>query len=352
MRPQHVVEAVRAGRDQENGQQRGRRHEQEREPAPEAAAQRHERQHPDAGIAREAPGQVVAQPAASGDRVAHVAQGVHDPHLGRLLRLGQSPAHHPQERHSRGESDDGGRKAPGRRRSDRAPRVARRGAKLEEAQRVVGDEHARAQHRAVLLHQQHQRGHEDRAARSPLAQVEGQQHEERRVPELGVEAEAGIVEDGVGDRAQAAAEHGHATGQVERSGEHDAQHGGSVQHDEAEGQPVGAEGEDERRERDEQVEVVDRGVVPVRVVAQQIARLEQAAAHLDEREEVGVRVLEAVEQESLAERRVENEQEPGRGQGHAGAPARGHLSGSSADRRPTAEGGPRPRRSGVPGPPR
>jgi hypothetical protein len=52
---------------------------------------------------------------------------------------------------------------------------------------------------------------------------------------------------------------------------------------------------------------VDRGVVAVDVVAQQLAVQEQAAAHLQEAEEVGVDVLKVAEQERLVQAGVEDE---------------------------------------------
>jgi hypothetical protein len=122
-----------------------------------------------------------------------------------------------------------------------------------------------------------------------------------------VEPELGIVEDGEGDGAQEGAQDRDTAGQVERRRAGRPKDGGEVQEDEAEDQAIGPQGEGERREGEEQVEVVDGGLVAEDVVVEQRTRVEPAAAHLERAEEVGVSVLEVVEEQGLADAGVENE---------------------------------------------
>ena len=273
----------------------------------EPASERQEGQDAHGAVADETPQEALAQEAATGHGGAHVPEGVEDPDRGRLLRLREHPAHDPEKGHPGGERQGRGQQAPsrpvatGRRSSGATPRSAqRRGAKKAtrtHAHRTAPSSFTRRMSAATT-----------RARRDlPLPQVEGQEKRQRRIAQLGVEAEDGVVEDGKGDRAQVAAEESDATGQVERR-RADPHHGRHVQQDEAQDEPVGAEGDGQGRERDDQVVVVDGRVVTVDVVAQQLSRRVQAPAHLEKREEVGVVVLETVEEKGLAQARVEDQE--------------------------------------------
>ena len=323
-----------AGRHQENGQERWQRHEQERDTSEEPASEGQEAEDAHHTVAGETPLEALTQQAVAGDRVADVPERIQDPDLGRLLRQRDHPAHDPEKGHPRDEGEGHGQEAPGRRGGDRTALLRCRGAQGPETGCEEGDEDAGAQHSSVLLHQHHERGDQDRPARSFLPQVEGQEKSQRGIAQLRMEAKDGVVEDGTCDRAQVPAQERHACGQVEACGERDPDDGGHVEEDEAQDEAVGAERDGEGGERQEQVEVVDGRVVTVDVVAEQLSRLVEAPAHLEKREEVGVVVLEVMEEKGLAQPPVEDHEH-----GHGGQDPRG-------DRRPCRQGTPIPERDG------